>query len=378
MKPREKRRDPIAYSALRCVSLTRSVDSQVARFIGAASPTEVVFTRGATEAINLVANTWGSATLRAGDEIALSVLEHHSNLVPWQLLAARSGCVLRFASLGAGGAPPGLVEWRAAITPRTRLVATAAVSNVLGSAAPVAQLAEMCRSVGAKLLLDACQSVPHVPTDVSSLGADFLVASGHKMCGPTGIGFLWARPEILAAMPPWQGGGEMIATVGLESSSFAEPPARFEAGTPAIAEAIGLGAACDYLSALGMRNVAAWEAEMGGYLYDTLRSRVPGISIYGPVPAGLKGGHGVRSALAAFNVKGLHATDVSTLLDASGVAVRSGHHCCQPLHAALGVGASARASLYVYNTKAEVDAAADALAEVCTFLRDAGAATEPL
>ena len=343
---------------------------QVARFIGAPSATEVVFTRGATEAINLVANTWGTSQLRAGDEIALSVLEHHSNLVPWQLLAARSGVVLRFAQLGPGGAPPGADEWRAAITPRTRLVATAAVSNVLGSAAPVAALAEMCRGVGAKLLLDACQSVPHVPTDVSTLGADFLVASGHKMCGPTGIGFLWARPELLAAMPPWQGGGEMIATVGLEASTFAEPPARFEAGTPAIAEAIGLGAACDYLSALDMRRVAAWEAEMGGYLYDTLRSRVPGITIYGPARG--------RSALAAFNVRGLHATDVSTLLDASGVAVRSGHHCCQPLHAALGASASARASLYVYNTRAEVDAAADALADVCAFLREAGAATEPL
>jgi cysteine desulfurase/selenocysteine lyase len=318
-----------------------------------------------------VARTWGDANLRAGDEIALSVAEHHSNLIPWQLLARRTGAVLRFAPLGPAGEPT-LDGWAAAITPRTRLVATAAVSNVLGYAAPVSALVEMAAAVGARVLLDACQSVPHAPTDVSTLGVDFLVASGHKMCGPTGIGFLWARPEILASMPPWQGGGEMIADVGLHASTFAEPPARFEAGTPAIAQAIGLGAACDYLSALGMRNVAAWEADMGGYLYEKLAA-VPGVTLYGPQPGGGgKGGH-ARAALAAFNVAGLHATDVSTLLDASGVALRSGHHCCQPLHAALGVGATARASLYVYNTAAEVDDFVAALSDVCAFLREAGA-----
>ena len=344
---------------------------QVARFIGAASPTQVVFTRGATEAINLVAHTWGDATLRPGDEIALSVAEHHSNLIPWQLLASRTGAVLRFAPLGPGGAPS-IDGWAAAVTPRTRLIATAAVSNVLGSSAPVAQLVELAASVGARVLLDACQSVPHAPTDVRALGVDFLVASGHKMLGPTGIGFLWAKPELLAAMPPWQGGGEMIADVGLQASTFAEPPARFEAGTPAIAEAIGLGAACDYLAALDMRAVAAWEAEMGGYLHEAL-SRVPGVTVYGPAPGGSGGkGQHARAALAAFNVAGLHATDVTTLLDASGFALRSGHHCCQPLHAALGVSASARASLYVYNTRAEVDAMADALRDVVQFLRDAG------
>ena len=338
----------------------------VAAFVGSPTSRGIVFTRGATEAINLVADTWGVATLRPGDEIALSVLEHHSNLVPWQLLAKRTGCVLRFASLGPQQSAPGVDEWRAVIGPRTKLIATAHVSNVLGTTAPVAELVTMAHACGAKVLLDACQSVPHMPVDFASMGVDFLVASGHKMCAPTGIGFLVADPDLLDTLPPWQGGGEMIDTVGLQESTFAPAPMRFEAGTPDISGAIGLGAACAYLDRLDMRAVAAFEHEMAGLLTQELMHRVPGVTLYGPPPGS------PRAALAAFNVTGLHATDVSTLLDASGVAVRSGHHCTQPLHAILGINASARASLYIYNTPAEVHTFVDALRDSVQFLRDAG------
>ena len=338
----------------------------MATFVGAPSSRGVVFTRGATEAINLVASTWGAAHLKPGDEVALSVLEHHSNLVPWQLLARRTGCVLRFAPLGPGGSAPGVDQWRSVVGPRTRLIATAHVSNVMATTAPVADLVTMARACGARVLLDACQSVPHMPVDFRSLGVDFLVASGHKMCAPTGIGFLIAQPELLDTLPPWQGGGEMIDTVTLEDSTFAPAPMRFEAGTPHIAGAIGLGAACAYLGRLDMRAVAAFEHDMGGLLTQELMHRVPGVTLYGPPPGS------PRAALAAFNVDGLHATDVSTLLDAAGVAVRSGHHCTQPLHAALGINASARASLYIYNTAGEVDAFVEALRDSVRFLREAG------
>jgi len=351
--------------AARATCRFEAARDQVAAFLHSPSPAQVVWTRGATEAINLVANTWGAQNLGPGDEVALSVLEHHSNLVPWQLLALRTGCVLRFAPLAPGLQPPGVDEWSSVIGPRTKLIATAHVSNVLGSTAPVQALREMARPYGALLLLDACQSVPHAPVDVTTLGADFLVASGHKMCGPTGIGFLWARAELLESMPPWQGGGEMIDTVTLQTSTFAPPPARFEAGTPHIAGAIGLGAACEYLSGLDMARVSDWEHQLGGYLVQEL-ARVPGVRIYGPAVGQ------PRAALATFNVSRLHATDVSTLLDAQGIAVRSGHHCTQPLHAALGCSASARASLYIYNTAAEVDTFVEALRDTISFLHEAG------
>lgn len=349
--------------AARATTAYEDARSKVAAFIGA-RPSEIVFTRGATEAINLVAWSWG-ALLRPGDEVALSVAEHHSNLVPWQLLARRTGCVLRFAPLDAAAGQVIADGWRSVIGPRCKLVATAHVSNVLASSAPVEAIVEMAAAVGARVLLDACQSVPARPVDVGSLGVDFLVASGHKMCGPTGIGFLWAKPEVLEGMPPWQGGGEMIDTVSLETATFAPPPTRFEAGTPHIAGAIGLGAACDYLSSLGMRNIADHEDELAGVLYDRLRSKVPGLRVIGP-SAG-------RAALAAFTVDGLHATDISTLCDLQGLALRSGHHCTQPLHAALGVASSCRASAYIYNTITECEGAADTVADVAKFLREAGA-----
>jgi cysteine desulfurase/selenocysteine lyase len=335
----------------------------IARFIGASGPEEIVFTRGATEAINLVANTWGLSTLRPGDEIILSVAEHHSNIVPWQLVAAKTGAVLRFLPLTPDTQEIDVSKLHELVTPQTRLIALVHVSNMLGCVCPVTQVVQIAEKVGARVLIDACQSVPNMPVNVGSLGVDWLVASGHKMCGPTGIGFLWGRKNLLEEMPPWMGGGEMIQDVYLDHSTYAEPPSRFEAGTPAIAEAIALGRACDYLSEIGMAEVKAWEDELGGYLYDKLRSVSDNIQIYGPPPSVALG----RAALCSFNVAGIHPTDISTILDQSGMAVRSGHLCTQPVHRILGVSASVRASPYIYNTYSDVDAFTDSLKDAIKF-----------
>ena len=279
-------------------------------------------------------------------------MEHHSNLVPWKLLAQRTGCVIRYAKLKEDTETLDLEHLRSLVVPgKTKLIACAHVSNTLGCVNDVAEISSVARAAGAKLLLDACQSVPHMPVDVQALGADFVVASGHKMCAPTGVGFLWAAYETLEAMPPWQGGGEMIDQVSLDDVSFAPPPGRFEAGTPAITQAIGLGAACDYLSSIGMEHVEAYEHELGAYLHEKL-SAVDGVRVYGPPPAADGSG---RAALCAFNVDGIHPSDLATLLDQEGIAIRAGHHCTQPLHAELGAPGSARASLYIYNTKDEID-----------------------
>lgn len=248
--------------SVRSTDAYEAARDKVAAFVGAASRDEVVFTSGATEAINLVAQTWGRANLGEGDEVVLSVAEHHSNIVPWQLLAAERGVVLRYARLNATEQLD-LPHLLTLLGPRTKLVAVQHVSNVLGAVAPVGEIVAAAQGVGARVLLDACQSVPHMPVDVGRLGVDFLVASGHKMCGPTGVGFLWGRGEVLEGMPPWQGGGEMIDQVSVDGSTFLPPPARFEAGTPAITQAIGLGAACDYLRTLGMEAVEEYEHELG-------------------------------------------------------------------------------------------------------------------
>jgi cysteine desulfurase/selenocysteine lyase len=353
--------------AARATDAYEAARGKVARFVGAGSDREIVFTRNASEAINLVAYSWGLSNLKPGDEIVLSVAEHHSNLVPWQLVAAKTGAVIKHVGL----TPQQELDvdhLRALVTPRTKLVSLVHVSNALGCVLDVPAVVEAARAVGARVLLDACQSVPHLGVDARALGVDWLVASAHKMLGPTGIGFLWGRYEVLEEMQPWMGGGEMIQDVFLDHSTYAAPPTRFEAGTPAIAEAIGLGAACDYLSAIGMDAVHRYEEEIGGYLYERLRA-VDGVTIYGPPPSAPRG----RAALAAFNVDGLHATDVSTLLDSAGVAVRSGHHCTQPLHRVLGVPASARASCYIYTTPANVDAFVDALKDTIGFFREVGA-----
>ena len=337
---------------------------KVANFVNAKSDRQIVFTRNASEAINLVAYTWGMENLGPGDEVVVSVLEHHSNLVPWQLVCQRTGATLRHVGLTKDNAGIDIDELAAVMAEgKVKLVATAHVSNVLGCELDVPAVVELAKKHGAKVLLDACQSVPHMPVDVQTLGVDWIVASGHKMCGPTGIGFLWGTEEALESMPPWMGGGEMIQDVYMDRSTYAPPPARFEAGTPAIGEAIALGRACDYLTEVGMKRVHDFEVEVGGILYDKLRA-VNDVTIYGPTPD--QG----RASLAAFNVEGLHANDVCTLLDQAGVATRSGHHCTQPLHRYLEIPATARASLYLYNTPGEIDALVESLTDTISFFRE--------
>ncbi|WP_216904084.1 SufS family cysteine desulfurase [Synechococcus sp. CCY 9618] len=337
---------------------------KVADFIGAASAREIVFTRNASEAINLVARSWGDANLKAGDEVLLSVMEHHSNLVPWQLLAARTGCVLRHAGVTETGELD-LADLRAKLSERTKLVSLVHVSNTLGCLNPMAEVAALAHGVGALLLVDACQSLPHKPVDVVALGADFLVGSSHKLCGPTGMGFLWGREALLEAMPPFLGGGEMIQDVYLDHSSWADLPHKFEAGTPAIGEAIGMGAALDYLQNLGMERIHAWEQQLTRRLFQRLQA-IEGVRILGPTPEQQPD----RAALAAFSVEGLHANDIAALLDSAGVCIRSGHHCTQPLHRHYGLAGTARASLGFTTTPEEIDRFAEELEGTIGFLRE--------
>lgn len=338
--------------SVEATSAYEAARAKVAAFIGAKAPGSLVFTRNATEAINLVAASWGRANLREGDEVVVSHAEHHANLVPWHFLARERGVVIRAVPL-----TPELrfdvAAYEAALSPRTRLVATYHMSNVTGAINPVAEIAALAHEHGALVLIDGAQGAPHLPLDVDSLGCDFYALSGHKMLGPTGIGALWARPELLAEMPPFLGGGEMISKVSVTESSYAAPPKRFEAGTPAIAEAIALGAAVDYLEAVGMEAVAAHDAELVRYALARL-SGIAGVTVYGP--------HGEdRGGIVAFNLDGVHAHDVATALDAQGVAVRAGAHCAQPLMRYLDVTATVRASFYLYNTAGEIDALAAAI-----------------
>ena len=337
---------------------------KAAAFIGAASPREIVFTRNASEAINLVARSWGEANLKPGDEIVLTVMEHHSNLVPWQLLAARTGCVLRHAGLTETGELD-LDDLRSQINGRTKLVSLVQVSNTLGCLNPIQAIAPLAHAAGALLLVDACQSLPHLPVDVAQLDCDFLVASSHKLCGPTGMGFLWAREALLEAMPPFLGGGEMIQDVYLDHSSWAELPHKFEAGTPAIGEAIGMGAALDYLQGLGLDRIHAYEQQLTGLLFDRLGA-IDGVRVLGPTPQQQPD----RGALAAFTVEGIHANDLAALLDSAGICIRSGHHCTQPLHRLYGISGSARASLSFTTTVEEIDRFAEELAGTIAFLRE--------
>ena len=335
-----------------------------AAFVGATTPKEIVFTRNATEAINLVARSWGDAELTDGDEVLLTVMEHHSNLVPWQLLAKRTGCVIRHVGL----TPEGMLDlddFIQKLSKRTRLVSLVHISNTLGCCNPIDQISTLAHGVGAKVLVDACQSLAHKPVDVQSLGADFLVGSSHKLCGPTGMGFLWASEETLMAMPPFLGGGEMIQDVFLDHSTWAELPHKFEAGTPAIGEAIGMGAAIRYLQTIGLDAIQLWEAELTGHLFSRLQL-IDGLRILGPSPEQQPD----RGALATFVVDGLHANDIASMLDLAGVCIRSGHHCCQPLHRLYGLTGSARASLSFCTTYAEIDRFADELVSVIEFLRD--------
>ena len=338
--------------------------AKTATFIGAASPNEIVFTRNASEAINLVARSWGEANLRPGDEVLLTVMEHHSTLVPWQLLADRTGCVLRHAGLTASGELD-LEDLRSKLSERTRLVSLVQVSNTLGCLNPIAEVAALAHAAGALLLVDACQSLPHLPLNVKTLGADFLVGSSHKLCGPTGMGFLWGREALLEAMPPFLGGGEMIQDVYLDHSSWAGLPHKFEAGTPAIGEAIGMGAALDYLQAIGLGRIHSWEQQLTRQLFDRLQA-IDRLTILGPTPEQQPD----RGALAAFHVEGVHANDIAALLDSSGICIRSGHHCTQPLHRHYGLSGSARASLSFTTTPEEIDRFAEELAGAISFLRE--------
>lgn len=317
---------------------------RVARFIGAPSQNEIVFVRGATEAINLVANSWGSL-LKAGDRILLSQLEHHSNIVPWQLLRDRIGIEIDVCPLTAEGEID-LDAAEAMLTPRHKLVALAHVSNVLGSVLDAQRAAKLAQSVGAKLLLDGCQAVPHMPVNVADLGCDFYVFSAHKLYGPTGIGVLWAKAELLDAMPPWQGGGAMIDRVSFERTTYAPAPARFEAGTPAIAEAIALHAAIDYVDAIGLDVLHAHEAKLVTEAREAM-GQINSIRLFGPTNA---------AGIISFAVQGVHPHDVGTILDEEGVAIRAGHHCAQPLMEHLGVPATARASFGLYNDLDDVTA----------------------
>ncbi|MBF1991303.1 cysteine desulfurase [Fischerella thermalis] len=335
---------------------------KVTAFVNAASRQEIVFTRNATEAINLVAYSWGMNNLQPGDEIILSVMEHHSNIVPWQFVAAKTGAVLKFVELTPEETLD-LEHFQKLLSDKTKLVSVVHVSNTLGCINPVAEICTLAHKYGAKVLIDACQSVPHMPVDVQQIGCDWLVASGHKMCAPTGIGILYGKLELLQAMPPFLGGGEMIAEVFLDHSTYADLPHKFEAGTPAIGEAIALGAAVDYLTKIGMDKIHTYEAELTAYLFQQLE-KIPQIRIYGPKPNAQGEG---RAALAAFTAAEVHANDLSTLLDTEGIAIRSGHHCTQPLHRYLKIPATARASLSFYNTREEIDVFIKALKETIDF-----------
>ncbi len=319
---------------------------KIARFIGARSVREIIFTRNTTESINLVANAWGRANLRPGDRILLTEMEHHSNLVPWQIVAQATGAELLFIPVDGTGrlALDGLDRL---LTERTKLVALTHMSNVLGTINPVKVIAAAAKQVGALVLVDGAQSVPHFPVDVGELGIDFLAFSGHKMCGPTGVGVLWGRKPLLQAMPPFLGGGSMIRSVGLRSSSWNDLPHKFEAGTPAIAEAIGLGYAVDYLASVGMDAIHQAEQQLTQYAVERLQG-IDGLTLYGPAVA-------ERGGVLSFNLAGVHAHDVAAVLDQQGVAVRAGHHCCQPLMELLDAPATARASFYLYTTPAEID-----------------------
>lgn len=335
---------------------------KVAVFVNAASRNEIVYTRNASEAINLVAYSWGMNALQPGDEIILTVMEHHSNLVPWQLVAQRTGAVLKFVEL-TETQEFDLEQFKTLISDKTKLVSVVQVSNTLGCINPVQEIISIAHRWGAKVLLDACQSVPHMTVDVQALDCDWLVASGHKMCAPTGIGFLYGKLDLLKAMPPFLGGGEMIADVFLDHSTYADLPHKFEAGTPAIAGAIALGAAVDYLTQVGIENIHAYEQELTLYLFQKL-AQIPEVRTYGPKPNATADN---RAALASFTTGTLHPNDLSALLDQEGIAIRTGHHCTQPLHRYLGVSATARASLYFYNTKEEIDALIVALRETIDF-----------
>ncbi len=346
--------------SMRATAAYEAARERSARYLNAAEPGEIVFTAGTTDGINLVANAWGDENLKAGDVVLLTEMEHHSNLVPWQLLARRTGVKLRFLPIVPGDS--GLLDLAKLpeyLTRDVRLFAFSHVSNTLGVINPAAELCAAARKVGALTLIDAAQSTGHMPVDVRAIGCDFLVASGHKMCGPTGVGLLYGRKHLLDAMPPYRGGGSMISSVTYAESKWAPAPAKFEAGTPNIADVIGLAAAMDYLDALGREDIARHDEHLAAKAYARLRDEVPGLRMLGPAHH--------RSGVISFDVKGVHAHDVVTLADREGVALRGGHHCNQPLMRKLGLPSTSRASFYLYNTEADIDRLIEALQKIRKF-----------
>ena len=341
----------VHFLSQQATDLHEAARERVARFIGAASSSEIVFTRGTTESLNLVASSFSEAFLREGDEVLLTVMEHHSNIVPWQLVRERKGIVLKVIPINDAGEVD-LEAYEKLFTPRTRLVAVTHVSNVLGTVNPVKQMAAVAHAHGARILVDGAQSVPHFTVNVQDIDCDFLTFSGHKVYGPTGIGVLYGKEELLDRMPPYQGGGEMISRVTFEHTTFERLPFKFEAGTPDYVGAHGLGVALDYVEQLGMENIPLHERELTRYAMEQL-SLIPGMRLFGTAAE--------KDAVVAFTVGDIHPLDLGTLLDRLGIALRTGHHCAQPLMARFGVESMARASFALYTTRAEIDALVSAI-----------------
>ena len=331
-----------------------AVRGSVGSFIGAASGDEIVFTSGATMALNLIARCWAEPRLQPGDEILISIAEHHANIVPWQMVAEKTGATVRAFDMGPDGAFV-MANLTDMITAKTRIIAIPHVSNVLGTVFPVAEISKVANQAGALMVVDGCQGVVHMPVDVIALGCDFYVFSAHKLYGPNGVGVLWGRADILAEMPPYMGGGDMIDRVTIEHSTYAEPPVRFEAGTPPIAEVIALGAAVDYVTNIGMEAIRAHEQDILSYAHQRLSS-VEGLQLIGTAPG--------KSGVVSFTMDCAHPHDISTIIDNNGVAIRAGHHCAQPLMDRLDLPSTARASVGVYTTRAEFDVLAESLEKV--------------
>tara|TARA_B100000212_G_scaffold4836_1_gene3607 strand:+ start:336 stop:1589 length:1254 start_codon:yes stop_codon:yes gene_type:complete len=335
----------------------------IKNYIKANSEKEIIFTRNATEAINIAAKSWGEKNLKENDEILLSIMEHHSNIVPWQLIAEKNKCKVRYTKITNEGTLD-IEDFKDKLNKNTKIVSIVHISNSLGCCNPIKQITELAKNNGSLVLLDACQSLAHTEVDVKDLNIDFLAGSGHKLCGPTGIGFLWSREEILDKMPPLFGGGEMIEDVSEEKSTWADLPHKFEAGTPAIGEAIGLSEALKYINKLGLNNIQTYEKEITEYLFEKLLA-IKDVNIIGPNP----NQDSKRASLASFFVKNIHSNDIAEILDSKGVCIRSGHHCCQPLHKYLKIKSTARVSMNFTTTKNDIDIFIEKLKETISFLK---------
>ncbi len=337
--------------------------SLIAKYVNANSTQEIIFTRNATEAINLAARSWGEFILNENDEILISIMEHHSNIVPWQMVAAKNKCKLKFVGIDQNGRLD-INDFKSKLTTKTKLVSLLHISNTLGCCNPIKEIAKSAKQMGSLVLLDACQSLAHLKVDVQNLEIDFLAGSGHKLCGPTGIGFLWSKKEILEKIPPFFGGGEMIQDVYQETSTWAELPHKFEAGTPAIAEAIGLAEAIKYINNIGLENIKEYEKHITKYLFDQL-NQIEDLEILGPSPEIDPD----RASLATFYVKGIHSNDIAEILDSKGICIRSGHHCCQPLHRHIGINSTARVSMNFTTNQEEINTFIENLKETINFLK---------